>query len=68
MVINMAREHIIIAMVINILDSGLKTKRMETVFFNMLLEQFMMDNGLMIRHQIRERLFIPIKISMKVIS
>lgn len=60
------RELITIYQAINILGSGLKIKSMVMEFFNIKMEQFMMDNGLMINQRIKVRLFIPIRINMKV--
>lgn len=42
---NMVKEHIIIKIEMFILENGQKTKKMETVFFNIQVEQFMMGNG-----------------------
>lgn len=60
------KELITIYQAINILGSGLKIKSMVMEFFNIKMEQFMMDNGLMINQRIKVRLFIPIRINMKV--
>ena len=65
---NMEKELITMQTETDILEIGLKIKRMETVFYSMKVELFTMDNGLMIRLQIKEKLFTLIKINMKVIS
>jgi hypothetical protein len=62
------KEHIIIRMVISILANGLKIKNKEMVSWNTQAEQFMMENGLMIRLLIKEKSFMQIKINTKDIS
>lgn len=46
---NMEKDLTIIKMVMYISENGLKIRKMEMVFFNILQEQSMMDNGLMIK-------------------
>lgn len=62
---NMVKEPTITAMETNTLENGLKIKRMEMEFFNMLPELFMMANGLMTKLQTKDKLFIQTKINMK---
>lgn len=63
---NMEKGHIIIKMVIFIQDNGLKIKKMVMVYYNILIKQFMMENGLMINLVIKDKLFILIKTNIKV--
>ncbi len=51
----MERELIIIKIMINILANGLKIKKMEMESYNIQVELFMMDNGLMIKLQIKDK-------------
>ena len=63
---NMEKEHIIIKIMIFILENGLKIKKMVMVSYNILIKQYMMVNGLMINHVIKDKSYIPIKINIKV--
>lgn len=65
---NTGKGHIIILMVMYILVNGSRIKRMVMVFSNIQMVQFMMGNGSMINHVIKEKLSIQIKINMKAIS
>ena len=64
----MEKVHTIIRTEINTLVSGLRIKRTVMEYFNMKMEQFMMESGSTIRHAIKVRLFILAKINMKEIS
>lgn len=49
------KEPITMLQVINTLVNGAKIKRMEMVFCSIKMEQFMMDNGLMISLKIKDK-------------
>lgn len=62
---SMAKAHITMHLEINILDNGLKIKRMVMESYNIKMELFMMVNGSMISHKIKDKLYMPIKINTK---
>lgn len=62
---NTAKEHTIIVMEISTLDNGLRIRRTETEFFSTRQALCTMDNGLMIRPQIRGKSSTQIKTNMK---
>ncbi len=64
---NMVKEAITTKMEISILVIGWRIKKMGMGFSNTQVEQYMMASGLTIEQPIKERLSMPIKISMKVI-
>lgn len=49
------KEPITMLQVINTLVNGAKIRRMEMVFCSIKMEQFMMDNGLMISLKIKDK-------------
>ena len=49
------KEPTIMHQVTNILENGVKIKRMEKEFYNIRMEQFMMVNGSMISLKIRDK-------------
>ena len=62
---SMVKEPIITVMEINILVNGLIIKRMEMGYCNIFLELYTMDNGLIIKLLIKDRLPILTKINIK---
>lgn len=62
---NMEKALITMHQVINILDSGLKIKRMEMVFCSIKMGQFMMVNGQTINLLIKDRSYMQTKINIK---
>lgn len=63
-----AKEPIIIAMETNILESGLRIRRMEMVCFSMHQVLFTMESGLTIKPQIRGKLSTPTRTSTRATS
>lgn len=61
----MEKELIILLQGISISVNGQKTKRMGMEYYNIKMEQYMMDNGRMINLKIKVRLFMLTKINMK---
>jgi hypothetical protein len=61
----MEKELIILLQGISISVNGQKTKRMGMVYYNIKMEQYMMDNGRMINLKIKVRLFMLTKINVK---
>lgn len=64
----MEKEHIIMQMKTNILDNGLKIRKMVMESFIVEMELFMMVNGLMTNQLTKDKLHIQIKINMKELS
>ena len=67
MVKNMEKAHTTTKMVIFTSENGSKIKKMVMVYYNIQIKLFMMDNGSMISHAIKDKSFIPIKTNIKVI-
>lgn len=61
----MEKELITMHLGINILDNGLKIRKMEMVYCNTRMEQYMTDNGQMISLPTKDKSYTPTKINIK---